>query len=106
MPNKAAVIGPESIMIGFKAFGLDVFFADEKNQAIEHLNNILNAKVYSIVFISAKLAHEMQSEVNNASKLITITILPANEKEEMWADEHLKTLAEKATGVDIWGKLN
>lgn len=106
MPDKVGIIGPESIIIGFKAFGFNAFFADNIEQAKEHLKNILDLKEFLIVFITAKLAHDMKPEINNASKYITITILPTNQKEEDWADDHIKSISEKATGVDIWGKLN
>lgn len=106
MADKAGIIGPESITIGFKAFGFDAFFADNTGQAREHLNNIIELKEFLIVFITAKIAHQMQTEINKASKYLTVTILPANEKEEMWADDHIKSISEKATGVDIWKKLN
>lgn len=106
MADKAAIIGPESIIIGFKAFGFEAFFAENNEQAKEHLKNIIHMKEFTIVFVAAKLAHNIQPEINNASKYFTVTILPANQKEEEWADDHIKSISEKATGVDIWGKLN
>lgn len=103
--SKVAIIGPENAVIGFKAFGFETFFSDNKDQAKEHLTAILDTKEYAIIFITAKLAHEIPEEINNASKFLSITILPTSKKEEALADEHLKTISEKATGVNIWDKL-
>lgn len=104
--SKVAIIGPESSVIGFKAFGFETFFADSKEQVKEFITTILNTKEYAIIFITAKLAHEIPEEINNAKRQLSITLLPTSKKEEDLADEHLKSVAEKATGVDIWGKLS
>ena len=110
---KMAIIGPREIILGFKALGLEPVYATEPKDAVEILFNLKREKVevegenlnkYAILFIMEELAREITPEDYkklSADPLPAIIPLPSHLGTTGYGLQKLKTIVEKAVGMDI-----
>lgn len=71
---KIGVMGDRDSIYGFQAVGLTVFPVDDVNEGIRTLREI--ADEYAVIFITEKLALEMDSEIQKYKALTNPAIIP------------------------------
>lgn len=110
---KMAIIGPRETILGFKALGLEPVYATDPKLAVEHLYSLKRDKVevegetrnnYAIVFIMEELAREVTADDYkklSAEPLPAIIPLPSHLGTTGYGLQKLKTIVEKAVGMDI-----
>ncbi len=102
MRKKIAMIGDKDSILGFKALGVSVYPVVDVNEAASVLRKASSGD-YAIIFISEYFAQGIQdiiSELQQVS-LPAITIVPDHRENHGMAMKKLKTIMEKAVGVDI-----
>ena len=110
--HNIAIIGPKTIISGFKALGVTVFDAHNGTEALEILKNIKKdlstptpeTKKFAVIIVNETLAHDIpKEEMEKISRgaLPAIVILPGLEGSHGAGVEKLRRLAEKAIGSDI-----
>lgn len=101
MNNKMAILGEGDSILVFKAGGVDAFYASDRESAKDTLRKI--AKEYAIIFITDKLACEMDDLLKkfNASPYPIIVPVSSGDGEDGYAMQKLRERMEKALGVDI-----
>ena len=109
---KAAIIGPKSIISGFKALGVTPFDAETGEEALQALKEIKSTidnpkegkEKYATVIIIESLVHDIpEADMEKVSRgaLPAIVALPGLEGSQGAGVDKLKRLAEKAIGSDI-----
>ena len=110
---KMAIIGPRETILGFKALGLEPIYVTESKEALESLYTLKREKVevdgerfnkYAIVFIMEEFAMEVTPEDYkklSAEPLPAIIPLPSHLGTTGYGLARLKTIVEKAVGMDI-----
>ena len=102
--NKIAAIGPKSLILGLKAFGIDVFFAVSSEEALKHLKEIKAESRHSVILVIKELLDGLPKEeykklyAEHLPVILAIPGLKADDKDYLLK---LKKLAEKAVGSDI-----
>ncbi|MFC1733646.1 V-type ATP synthase subunit F [candidate division KSB1 bacterium] len=108
-----AIIGPRETILGFKALGLEPVYATDPKEAVEHLFSLKREKVdidgetknkYAIVFILEELAREVTADDYkklSADPLPAIIPLPGHLGTTGYGLQKLKSIVEKAVGMDI-----
>ena len=99
---KIAAIGDRDSVQGFASIGLEVYFADEKQEAEKLLKRIANDN-YAVIYITEKLASMIPQEIEKYTEAVTPAIIPipgvsGNTGEGM---ENVSRFVEKAVGSDI-----
>lgn len=107
-----AIVGPEEVISGFKALGVETFPAETSSGALEALIQIKNSvesdastgKPFALVILIESLALGIpQEDMRRVSKgaLPAIVVLPGIEGSKGLGQAKLRALAEKAVGTDI-----
>lgn len=101
MNEKMAILGEGDSVLAFKAGGVDAFYASGREDAKDILRKL--AKEYSIIFITEKLAAEMDDLLKkfNESPYPIILPVPSGDGTDGYAAQKLKVRMERALGVDI-----
>lgn len=101
MSNKMAILGEGDSVLAFKAGGVDAFYASDREQAKDILRKL--AKEYAVIFITEKLAGEMDDLLTkfNQSPYPVILPVPSGDGSDGYAKAKMKERMEKALGVDI-----
>lgn len=108
-----AIIGQRETILGFKALGLETIYITDPKEAIESLYSLKREKVeidgesknkYAILFIMEELACDVTPEdykkLSN-EPLPAIIPLPSHLGTTGYGLQKLKTIVEKAVGMDI-----
>ena len=110
---KIAIIGSREAIIGLKALGLEPVYASESSKAVEALYDLKKEKVevkgeqinkYAIVFIMEDLMTAITDEDYkklSIDPLPAIIPLPSHLGSSGFGIKKLKTIVEKAVGMDI-----
>ncbi len=113
MKYSMAIIGPRETILGFKALGLEPVYATEPQEVVEKLFSLKREKVeidgesfnkYAIIFIMEEMAKEVTPEDYkklSADALPAIIPLPSHLGTTGYGLAKLKTIVEKAVGMDI-----
>lgn len=101
MAEKMAILGEGDSVLAFKACGIDAYYASEREEAKDLLRKL--AKQYTIIFITEKLAGQMDDLLKkfNQSAYPIILPVPSGSTSDGYARAKLKERMEKALGVDI-----
>lgn len=102
--QKIAAIGPKSLILGLKAFGIDVFFSTSSSQALESLKELKALGKHSVILIINDLLQGIPREEYkklHAEHLPVILAIPGLKADDEDYILKLKKLAEKAVGSDI-----
>jgi V/A-type H+-transporting ATPase subunit F len=101
MTDKMAILGEGDSVLAFKAGGVDAYYASDREQAKDLLRKL--AKEYAIIFITEKLAGEMDDLLNkfNQSPYPVILPVPSGDGSDGYAKAKMRERMEKALGVDI-----
>lgn len=100
--NKIAVLGDRDSVLGFRALGLDVFFAEDGNEA-GRLLHILAGKNYAIIYITETLAAKIRPDIDEYKNARTLAIIPIPGKNGSLhiGMRNLKESVIRAVGADI-----
>ncbi|MBN2095848.1 V-type ATP synthase subunit F [Candidatus Peregrinibacteria bacterium] len=110
---KMAIIGPRETILGFKALGLEPVYATDPKEAVERLYSLKRERTevdgesinkYAIVFIMEDLARGVTPDDYkklSAEPLPAIIPLPSHLGTTGYGLQKLKTIVEKAVGMDI-----
>ena len=60
--SKIAVLGDRDSVLGFKALGLEVLFAEDRNRAAKELHRLARED-YAIIYITEDLAQTMMADI-------------------------------------------
>ena len=108
-----AIIGQRETILGFKALGLETIYITDPKEAVESLYSLKREKVeidgesknkYAILFIMEELARDVTPEDYkklSSEPLPAIIPLPSHLGTTGYGLKKLKTIVEKAVGMDI-----
>ncbi len=98
----AAVIGDRETVIGFKAIGLKVCYAEDDQQAKEQLISLAKDNT-AVIFITDDLAQRLSTEIAVYSKqaLPAIILIPGRDGSNGVALANVSKSVERAVGADI-----
>lgn len=102
--EKVAVIGPKNIVLGLKAFGIDVFIAVSSQEALTNLKELKNQGKHSVIFVIKELLDGIPKDDYKkiqSEHLPVILAIPGLNADDKGYLDKLRTLAEKAVGSDI-----
>lgn len=101
---KMAVIGDRESILIFKAFGADIFAAEEKETLQnKKLMNRLASEGYAVILITEQVAKHLSDVLEHFSreKLPAILLIPSSEGQLGLAEEIIKKNVERAVGMNI-----
>lgn len=100
--SNIALIGERKIIIGFSLLGLQLFPADNQEEAVKALRDCAQGNI-KIVFITNELAQKIINDIEEYQKHSTmaICILPGRIEETALSMRLLRKNIEKAVGTDI-----
>lgn len=99
---KIAVLGHRDSVLGFRALGLDVFFAARREEALPQLHRLARED-YSIIYITEDLAQIMMEDIVKYIQRPSpaIILIPGRTGSLGVAQKALKQAVERAVGADI-----
>lgn len=99
---KIAALGDRDSVLGFKALGLDVFPAENPEQAKEILHRLAKEN-YAVVYLTEQLAVSMEAELKRYKDDLTpaIILIPGKEGSLGIGMANVKRAVERAVGADI-----
>ncbi|MDP4109369.1 MAG: V-type ATP synthase subunit F [Bacillota bacterium] len=99
---KIAVIGDRESVLGFKALGLDVFFAEDAEDARETISRI-SKENYAVIYITESLASPLASEIARFkdSPVPAVILIPGKEGSLGLGLTAVHKAVERAVGADI-----
>lgn len=113
MHYKISIIGTREAILGFKALGLEPTYVSEPTEAVTALYDLKKERMevegesknkYAIIFIMEDLMSEITGEDYKkltADPLPAIIPLPSHLGSSGYGLKKLKTIVEKAVGMDI-----
>ena len=102
MVKKIAAVGDRDSVQGFASIGLEVFFADEKQDA-EKLLKRLAKEEYAVIYMTEKLASMIPQEIEKYTESVTpaIILIPGVSGNTGDGMRNVSRFVEKAVGSDI-----
>lgn len=99
---KIAAIGDKDSVQGFASIGLEVYFADEKQEAEKLLKKLAN-DCYAVIYITEKLASLIPQEIERYTEAVTpaIILIPGVSGNTGEGMKNVSRFVEKAVGSDI-----
>ncbi len=99
---RIAVMGDKDSVLGFKALGLDVFPVDDPDDARHTLHRIARED-YAVVYLTERLAAQMEADVNRYRDALTpaIILIPGKEGSLGMGMANIRKAVERAVGADI-----
>lgn len=103
--SNIAVIGDRDTTLCFKAIGVDVFVAHNREEACSALADILK-KRYSIIFLTEDLSPHLTEELKTLQfqTLPSVVLIPGMQGSTGLAFENIREAVKKAVGSDLLGK--
>ena len=99
---KIAVLGDRDSVLGFKALGLDVVFAEDAEAARQALHRLARES-YAIVYITEQLARLIPGEIERYKDAVTpaVILIPGKTGSLGLGAAALQRAVERAVGADI-----
>ena len=99
---KIAVLGDRDSVLGFKALGLDVVFADTVEEA-RHTLHQLARESYAVIYITEQLAAGMAADIARYKDQVTpaVILIPGKTGSLGLGQSALQSAVERAVGADI-----
>ena len=99
---KIAVLGDRDSVLGFRALGLDVFFADDAETGRRTLHRLAQES-YAVIYVTEQLAKDMTAEIARYQDALTpaIILIPGKEGSLGIGMNGVTTAVERAVGADI-----
>lgn len=100
---KIAVMGDRDSIYGFAAVGLIPYPVEDKEVAKKALKEIVDSKEYAIVYVTEKLAIDLEKEIQHYTENdnIAIILIPGVSGNTGIGIKQVKQSVEKAVGSDI-----
>ncbi len=100
---KVAVMGDRDSVLGFKALGLDVFIAENKDLAATQIHDLASKK-YAVIYITETLAALIPQDIARYKDepLPAIILIPGKKGSLGISMKNLKSSVERAVGIDIF----
>lgn len=100
---KVAVLGDRDSVLGFKALGLDVIFADRKEHAAEQIHALARKK-YAVIYITETLAAQIPQDIAQYKDEVmpAIILIPGKKGSLGIGMNNLKRSVERAVGIDVF----
>lgn len=97
-----ACLGDRDSVLGFRALGLDTYFADTPAQAAPILKRLAGENV-AVIYITEQLAQGLEAEIAAYKESLTpaVILIPGKGGSLGLGSSALKSAVEKAVGVDI-----
>lgn len=99
---KIAVLGDKDSVLGFKALGLDVFPAEDVEEAKRTLH-ALAKESYAVIYLTEQYAAGMENEIERYKDDLTpaIILIPGKDGSLGIGMAKVKQAVERAVGADI-----
>ena len=99
---KIAVLGDRDSILGFKALGLEVVFAEDADTA-RHTLHRLAKENYAVIYITEQLAQLISSEVDRYKDSVTpaVILIPGKTGALGLGQAARQSAVERAVGADI-----
>jgi len=99
---KIGVLGDKESVLGFKALGIEIFTADNANQARPVLRRLAD-EGYAVIYITEHLADGLRDDIGayKDSVLPAIIVIPGKEGLMGLGMLNLKNAVERAVGANI-----
>lgn len=99
---KVAVLGDRDSVYGFRALGLDVFFADNEAQASAQIKKITEGD-YAVIYVTEMIAEYIGEQIEKFSfeSSPAIILIPGVKGNTGKGMDSVKKSVEKAVGSDI-----
>lgn len=99
---KIAVLGDRDSVLGFKALGLDTFFAENTEEA-RHTLHRLARETYAIIYITEQLAADLSADIDKYKTSVTpaVILIPGKSGSLGLGAQALQSAVERAVGADI-----
>ena len=102
--SSIAVLGEERNILGFRPFGVDVYFYHEDSENIDAWFNSVVKKDYKLIIITENIAVKVKEQIDvlwEKELPVVLTIRGLGETSRI-AYEHLRSLVIKAIGTDLF----
>lgn len=98
-----AVLGDRESVLGFKALGIEVFFAENAAEGHAQLAELTNGN-YAVIYITETLAAELSSEIGRYKDDIipAVILIPGKAGSLGIGMNALRSSVERAVGMDIF----
>jgi len=102
---KIAVIGDRESVLGFKALGLEVYFAGDAQEAKTMLHHLAKED-YAVIYLTEQLAAEMKYDIDRYKDDTTpaVILFPGKSGSLGLGMEGVHQSVERAVGADILGE--
>ena len=103
MPNyRIAVLGDKDSVLGFKALGLDVYPAENVEEARRTLHELAKENV-AVIYLTEQYAAHMEAELERYKDSLTpaIILIPGKDGSLGIGMANVKSAVERAVGADI-----
>ena len=99
---KIAVLGDRDSVLGFKALGLEVVFAEDADTARQALHRLARED-YAIIYITEQLARDLSAEIARYKDAVTpaVILIPGKTGFLGLGAAALQSAVERAVGADI-----
>ena len=105
---KIAVLGDRDSVMGFKALGLETFFAEDAEQARHTLHRLAKPaggaqSDYAIIYITEQLAELLSADIDRYKTYVTpaVILIPGKTGSLGLGARALQNAVERAVGADI-----
>ena len=100
--SKIAVLGDRDSVLGFRALGLEVLFAEDREEAVHQLHRLAREE-YAIIYLTEQLVSHLQTDIARYRDALTpaIILIPGKEGSLGIGMANIKTAVERAVGADI-----
>ena len=99
---KIAVMGDRDSVLGVKALGLDVYFAQDADTARHTLHRLANEN-YAVIYLTEQLAVNLGADIARYKDAVmpAIILIPGKTGSLGLGEAGLKSAVERAVGADI-----
>ena len=99
---KIAVLGDRDSVLGFRALGLDVFFADDAETGRRTLHHLAQEN-YAVIYVTEQLAQDMTAEIARYQDdmLPAVILIPGANGSQGLGMSALNAAVERAVGSNI-----
>ena len=100
--SRIGVIGDRESIVGFRAVGLEVFPADDSQEARKPVRKLAEDD-YAIIYITEELASQIESEIDRYKdeRLPAIIVIPSKDGASGSGMRNVKEAVKRAVGADI-----
>ncbi|OGC25026.1 hypothetical protein A2291_01765 [candidate division WOR-1 bacterium RIFOXYB2_FULL_42_35] len=104
--HKIKIIGPKYLVAPLALLGLEIHAADSEAEAKTALDSIASKKEPALIFITERLAVDLQEEIDklNEKAGLTVAMIPDNLGSSGLAAANIKKLVKNSIGADVIGR--